>query len=87
LRGLGAMDEATMDEVERISKLVVPRCVLNRRQDRLRNGEFDDTDIVYTLIEEARRVRVRQGGVCVNRLSRVQRAGAGVDCCSAVKFI
>jgi hypothetical protein len=26
-------------------------------------------------IEEARRVHVRQGGVCVNRSSRVERAG------------
>ena len=78
LRGLDAMDEATMDEVERVSKLVIPRSVINRRQDRLRMEVADDTRIVFSVIEDAKKRvvrRVRQGGVCVNRSSRVERAG------------
>jgi hypothetical protein len=68
-----------MDKVEWISQVVAPRCVVNRRQANRRMGEVDDVDIVYRVIHEAKeRVvawRVRQGGVCANRPSRVERAG------------
>ena len=83
LRVLDAMDEVAMDEVERISKLVVPRCVVNRRQDRKKMGKVDDVEIVYSVIADAKKGvvawRVRQGGVCVNRSSRVERAGVWSD--------
>ena len=90
----GGWPDETIEEVRAIAAWNVPEAVQQQwwRDNRRRDSKVS---IVYTVIAEAKKGvakrtgawSVRLGGVCANRPSRVQRAGAGVDCCSAVKFI
>ena len=92
-QGTGGWPDETIEGVRAIAAWIVPEAVRQqfRRDNRRSNSKVS---IVYTVIAEAKKGvakrtgawSVRLGGVCANRPSRVQRAGAGVDCCSAVKF-
>ena len=93
-QGTGGWPDETIEGVRAIAAWNVPNTV---RQQWWRDKRSNDSNVsvVYRVIEVAKKGvaeamgawTVRLGGVCANRPSRVQRAGAGVDCCSAVKFI
>ena len=90
----GWWPDETIEGVMAIAAWIVPEAV---RQQFVRDKRSNDSkvSVVYRVIEVAKKGvaeamgawTVRLGGVCANRPSRVQRAGAGVDCCSAVKYI
>ena len=92
-RANGWPDE-TVEEVRVIAAWKVSEAVRQQwRRDKCNNDS--KVRVVYRVIDEAKKGvakamgvwSVRQGGVCANRLSRVERAGAGANCCFAVKYV